>query len=99
MKVHQDAPRVRYATLTNDDTGEITALYLYTHEAIDDEIDRRVRIDKLAGCPDFERHRVTRAKFHALLDMDAGRPIEAETRAAYNLASRTKKRKTIAASA
>ena len=70
MKTDHDAPRVRYATFVIKDTGEITPLYLYTHEAIDDEIDLRVRRDKLAGRCDFERRRATRAKFHALLDVD-----------------------------
>jgi hypothetical protein len=65
MKTDHDAPRVRYATFVNEDTGEITPLHLYTHEAIDDEIDQRVKFDKRAG---LEHHEITRAKWHALLD-------------------------------
>jgi hypothetical protein len=74
MKTDHDAPRVRYATCINEDTGEITPLYLHTHEQIDDEIDQRVRLDKRAGCRNFERHKATRTKFHALLDVDAANP-------------------------
>jgi hypothetical protein len=71
MKTDHDAPRVRCGTWINEDTGEITPLYLYTHEAIDGEIDQRVRLNKLTGCCDLESHRAARAKFHALLDVDA----------------------------
>jgi hypothetical protein len=69
MQTDHDAPRVRYATFINEDTSETTPLFLQTHEAIDDEIDQRVRQDKRAGRRDFERHRATRAKFHGLLDI------------------------------
>jgi hypothetical protein len=53
--------RVHFANFQNDDTGEITPLYLYSHEDIDTEIDRRNRAA-------FARdHEGTRRKFHATL--------------------------------
>ncbi len=45
----RDRPRVRYGTLLNVDTWETTPCFLYSHEEIDAEIDRRIRIDLRDG--------------------------------------------------
>ena len=63
------APGVRYASFANEDTGEVTPLYLRSHEAIDAELDQRVKLDKALGCADRARgHEATRVKFHTRLD-------------------------------
>lgn len=65
--VHADddrqRPRVRFATYQNEDTGEMTPVYLYSHDEIDTEIDRRVRIDPTRSA----QYEVTRAKWHSQL--------------------------------
>jgi hypothetical protein len=59
---------VRFASYRNEDTGETTPLFLYSHEEIDAEIDRRICCNTSKSRPE---HEATRAKFHALLDRDA----------------------------
>ena len=58
---------VHYATYRDEDTGETTPLFLYSHSEIDAEIDRRIRSDATAGSKHLGKHEVTRAKFHAAL--------------------------------
>ncbi|WGR95179.1 hypothetical protein MTX26_04375 [Bradyrhizobium sp. ISRA443] len=53
--------RVRFATYRNDETGETTPLYLHSHEAIDAEIDQRIRADVSRAA----QHEATRAKWHS----------------------------------
>lgn len=60
-------PRVHYATFINEDTGEVIPLYLHSREAIDAEIDQRIRQDRALGL-DCTEHEATRARFHATID-------------------------------
>jgi hypothetical protein len=59
----RSAPRVHYATFTNEDTGEKILLYLYSREEIDAEIDQRICIDHTRTA----EHEAKRATFHAAL--------------------------------
>lgn len=56
-------PRVRFACYRDEDTGRATPLYLYSHDAIDVEIDRCVRIDPSRAA----QYEATRAKWHSQL--------------------------------
>ena len=59
---------VRFARWLNEDTGELTPLYLHSREEIDAEIDWR--INREPGR--VAHHEATRTKFYAALD--AARP-------------------------
>jgi hypothetical protein len=64
---NRTTPR-RYATLINEDTGDVISLYLHSHEAIDAEIDQRIRLDRARGHGCASQNEATRAKFHAALE-------------------------------
>lgn len=64
MKNACPVPRVHYATLRNEDTGEITPLYLYSHAEVDAEIDQRIRLDRGQNAA---HHNAKRAAFHQQL--------------------------------
>lgn len=59
---------VHFATYRDEDSGETTPLFLYSHGEIDAEIDRRIRCDAGAGIERLSKHEATRAKFHAALE-------------------------------
>lgn len=59
--------RVHYATYLDEDTGQRTPQFLYSHEEIDTEIEQRIR----NGRAHVGRHELTRAKFHAALADDS----------------------------
>lgn len=70
---------VRYATYRNEDTGEATPLFLYSHSQIDAEIDQRIRGDANTGCTRRREHEATRAKLHAALAASETMPRMAAT--------------------
>jgi hypothetical protein len=59
---------VHFASFHDEDSGEQTCLYLYSHRAIDFEIDQRIRLDPERR----HRHEQTRLRFHAQLSARAG---------------------------
>lgn len=61
--------RVHYATYLDEDTGERTPQFLYSHEEIDAEIEQRIHSDPTRAA----QHEATRAKFHAALIADSMR--------------------------
>jgi hypothetical protein len=65
-QLEREVPRVHFATFIHEDSGETTPLYLYSHEAIDAEIDQRVCFDPTRATS----HEATRTKFHAALSQN-----------------------------
>jgi hypothetical protein len=63
------APGVHFATYRDDDTGQVTPLFLRSHDEIDTEIEQRIRTDRSRAA----LHEVTRSKFHAALVADSRR--------------------------
>lgn len=77
MTIRTLGPRVHFATYRDEDTGQTTPYFLYSHDEIDAEIDRRIRGEGERAA----QHEATRLKFHAALAADSAR---AEARCAYN---------------
>lgn len=60
---HQTMPGVHYATLTNEETGEVIPLYLHSRGEIDAEIEQRIRSEPHRR----PAHEATRAKWRTML--------------------------------